>query len=223
MRAPGSRSIPPPKSNPQTPPGHCFCSSSSSSAAARSSADERARPPYGHGGPPQGSAAAREHRPAAPAGGRGRRGGAGACAGGGRAAAADPAHEPHLLGAVRRVAGVPDAAVAGEDPRLHAAPRRLPRRDLRHLRPRRVAHLPPQLLRDRLRAVRRLQQRRRGGLHHRLPPQAGAGAAAAARAGAGPVLPAGEPRRRPRENAGGGRGDRGRGCVREDPVLRARD
>jgi hypothetical protein len=76
----------------------------------------------------------------------------------GRAAAADPAHEPHLLGDVRRVAGVPDAAVAGEDPRLHAAPRGLPRRDLRHLRRRGMSHLPPQLLRDRLRAVRRLQQ-----------------------------------------------------------------
>jgi hypothetical protein len=76
----------------------------------------------------------------------------------GRAVAADPAHEPHLLGAVRRVAGVPNAAVAGEDLCLHAAPRGLPRRDLRHLRPRGVSYLPPQLLRDRLRAVRRLQQ-----------------------------------------------------------------
>jgi hypothetical protein len=86
--------------------------------------------------------------------------------------------------------------------KIHAAPRGLPRRDLRHLRPRGVAHLPPQLLRDRLRAVRRLQQRRRGGLHHRLPPAG----AAAARAG-GPVCAAREPRCR---RAGGGRGDRGR-------------
>jgi hypothetical protein len=81
--------------------------------------------------------AARE-RPTALAGDR-RRGAAGACAGGGRAAAVDPTHEPHLLGVVRRVAGVPDAAVVGEDPRLHAAPRGLPRRDLR---PSTLLHIP---------------------------------------------------------------------------------
>jgi hypothetical protein len=89
-------------------------------AAVRLSVDEQARRTLWLWRSAAVSAAARE-RPTAPAGDR-RRGAAGACAGGGRAAAADPAHEPHLLGAVRRVAGVPDAAVAGEDPRLHAAP-----------------------------------------------------------------------------------------------------
>jgi hypothetical protein len=116
---------PPPKSNLQTP-GHCCAPPPCRCAVERRRASSthpmamevRRRVP-----PPHGS-------PTAPAGDR-RRGAAGACAGGGRAAAADPAHEPHLLGAVRRVAGVPDAAVAGEDPRLHAAPRGLPRQDLR--------------------------------------------------------------------------------------------
>jgi hypothetical protein len=34
-----------------------------------------------------------------------------------------------------------------------------------------------------------------------------------------PVCAALEPRRRDGENVGGGRGDHGRGCGREDPVL----
>ena len=116
--------------------------------------------------------------------------------------------------------------MAGEDPHVDAAPRGGARRDPRHLRPRRLAHLPPQLLRHRVRAVRRLQQRRRGGgggLPDRLPRRGPRRRAGYPAAGAGAVLAAGERLRRPEENAGGGRGNRGRGRGGEDPVVRAGD